>query len=113
MSHTLVNGVFNVGGNEGGALIVKIWRLFAFQGHSGDFLHFDPKGFISGFFQKRTGAGRTGLVHGIIRRHPVGDIGVFGILTADFKNGVHFGVKIDGSGGMRDDFVDDTVGEGV
>ena len=83
------------------------------QGDLGDFLHFHPEGLEGRFFQEGAGARRAGFVHGVIGGNRVGDVGVLGVLAADFENGVHLGVEIDRGRGVGDDLVDDAVREGV
>ena len=65
------------------------------------------------FLQERAGPRRTSLVHRVVGGDGIDDIGVFGVLAADFKNGVHLWIKIDRRCRMGDDFVDDTLREGV
>ncbi len=113
VGHPLVDGVLDVRGDEGRALVVEVGRLTPLEGDRGDLLHAHAQGFEGRFLQKRAGAGRTGLVHGVVRGHAVGDVGVLGVLAADFEDGVHLGVEVHRRGGVGDDLVDDPVGQGV
>ena len=63
--------------------------------------------------RKRACTGAAGLVHGIVGRHAVRDMGVLRVLPADFENRIHVRIEIDRAGGMGDDLIDDTIRHGV
>ena len=46
---------------------------------------------LGALFEKRAGAGGTGVVHRVVNRHAVAQVDVFGILAANLKNRVHVG----------------------
>ena len=102
--------IFNIRRDEGCTLVIEIGRTPSFERYIGNIFHFYTEGFQGRFFQKRSGSCGAGFVHGIVRGNRIGDIGVLCILAPDFKNGIDLGVKIDGSRGMGDDFVDNAIG---
>ena len=108
-----VDGALDVRGDEGGALVVEVRGTLALQGDRGDLRHLDPEGLQGRLLQEGAGARRAGLVHGVVGRDAVGDVGVLGVLTADFEESVHLGIEMDRGRGVGDDFVDDAVGESV
>ena len=81
-------------------------------GREGDFLKFPDNIdaiFVGQFMQKTAGAGGADLVHVKIKGIGVDDGDIFGILTADLKNGVHFRIDLHRPSGMGRDFIDDQI----
>ena len=111
--HAFLGGAFDVRADEGGALVVEIWRRLALKRGAADLGHRDAEAFLGGFLEEGAGARAARFVHGVIGGHAVGDVGVLGVLPANFEDGVDFGVEMQGAGGVGDDFVDDAAGECV
>ena len=108
--HPFVGRVLDVGRDERGALVVEVGRNGSLHGPLCNLLHLNSQRLLGGLFEKGSGSGRARFVHGIIRCHPVGDERIFCILPANFKNGIHFVVEIDGRCCVRDNLVDHPVG---
>ena len=98
---TLLLGDANVGVDEGRAGRFELHRRRRGQREVGDVGHLDAEIALGALFEKRTGAGGTGVVHRVVNRHAVAKIDVFGILTANLENRVHVGVKVIRAGGLR------------
>ncbi len=63
--------------------------------------------FIGQLMQETAGAGSANLVHVEIQRVGIDQRDVFGVLAADFENGVHLRVHFDRPSGVSRDFIDD------
>ena len=109
----LVDRVLDVRRDEGRALVVEVGRPVAPQRRLRDLLHAHAERLEGALLEKGPGPGRAGLVHGVVGGHRVGERGVLGVLAADFEDRVDRGVEVDGGGGVRDDLVDDAVGQGM
>ena len=104
-----MDGILDIRSNEGRTLVIKIGWAATFDRNTGNIFHFYAQGLQGRFFQKRSGSGGAGFVHGIVGSYGIGDVSVLGVLPPDFKNGIHLGVKIYGGRGMGDDLIDDPV----
>jgi len=94
-------------------LVAEVGRFCTQKSQAADFAHLKPQAFPGRFFQEGAGPGAAGLVHGIIVGHAVGEKGVFGILSAEFENGIDLRVVEGGGGGVGNDFIDDAWGHGM
>ena len=113
LADPLIISVFNVGGNECRALVVEIRRPTALQCPVSNLFHFDAQRLPGGLFKEGAGAGGAGLIHGVIAGNSVGNVSVFGILTADFEDGIYIFIEMNSGLGMSDDFIIYAVGECV
>ncbi len=108
-----VGGGLDVGADERGALIVEVGGAASREGDGLDPLVVDAETLVRRLLQKRAGARRARLVHGVVRGHPVGEMGVLGVLPADLEDGVHLRVEVGRAGGVGDDLVDGLGGPAV
>ena len=113
LTDPLLGRVLHVAADEGGALVGEVGRGRPGQRQGRDVLEGHAERLAGRLFEEGAGPRAAGVVHGVIDRDAVLDLGVLGVLPADLEDGLDPGVEEPGPGGVGDDLVDDPAGSGV
>ena len=92
-----------------GTAVSQSGRLTGTKGHFTKFLNDIDVQFLGLLLEEGTCSCSTNFVHLKIDDHAIINADVLGILSPDLKNGIHLGIKGDGSCGLGSNFVADQI----